>query len=150
MVCTDLLLAGIVISLGGSYWIERAFTPGSLSLMAGIVVLGHGLSLTYVNRQPRHLAALVGKIVLGNAIALAIYCLLRGQLTGMGLVSRATFSGLLLAFAPLQIAWHLWHRRSAPAGPVNRDLEPLRWALIAAVMLLVHLPPQVERFDRSG
>jgi hypothetical protein len=135
----DFLLAGITFSLGGAFWIERSFGFGALSLMAGIVVLGHGLSLTYTGRQPRRAAVLIGKIALGNVIALALYCLLRGQLGGMGVVSRATFGSLLLAFLPLQIAWHFWHRR-AIARAAGRDFEPLRWVLLAAAMLLVHLP----------
>lgn len=137
LVCADFLLAGIVLALGGNYWLERGFTPKALAIMAAIIVAGHRLARTYVQREPSRVLVLLGKIILGNLLAAGLYYVLRGQVVNV--VGQATFALLLLAFAPLQAALHLRYRRGDPLLP-GFALEPLRWMLLVAAVLWLHRP----------
>src|SRR5882724_11688694 len=41
----DFLLAGMVITLGAQFWLERTLDPGTLAVLAGLAVAGQALTL---------------------------------------------------------------------------------------------------------
>ncbi len=137
LVLADFLLAGIVFVIGGLFWLERALPLNDLAGMALIILTCHGLALTYVPRQPNRPGLLLGKILLGNLAAMAAYCALHDQFPHA--VGRATFTGFLMVLTPLQAGLHLWYRREDQPTP-SLALEPLRWMMLAALLLVLHRP----------
>ncbi len=136
-ILADFVLAGIVITIGSRFWLERELAVDDLVPLAVLITACHGLSRSYVQRQPRRLSLLLGKLLLGNLLSLAAYCALHGQFDHA--VSRTTFTVFLGVLTPLQAGLHLWYRREGKITP-DLTLEPLRWMALTALLLVLHRP----------
>jgi hypothetical protein len=68
---------------------------------------------------------------------MTVYGVLHGQFDHA--VGRATFAGFLAVLTPLQAGLHLLYRRPVKATP-ELALEPLRWMLLSAILLVLHRP----------
>jgi hypothetical protein len=134
-IVADFVLAGIVFVIGSLFWLEHPLPAMGMAGMGLIILACHGLAFTYIQRSPRRFSLLAGKIILGNVLAVVAYGLLHGQFDHA--VSRATFAGFLAVFAAVQTGLHLWYRRADKATP-GLALEPLRWMLLAAAVLVLH------------
>lgn len=132
---TDFLFVANALVLCGAYWLNRSFTPAALLTMSGIAVASQALSMCYSPNRAVRLPFLLGRIVLGNVLASLIYLAVRSRLSGV--VSPTTFAEILALFTPLQIGLHVVRhygcRRAATAL-----VEPLRWMLIAMILLALH------------
>ena len=136
LMLADVLMAGTVAALAGGFVIDHRFGLPDLAWIAGTILVAHLLSLSYAHRLPDALPTFLAKLVAGHLLAVAGWTTLRGYIGS--LPPTGEFFHLLLCFAPVQAAFHLWHRhRSRQDRPV---LAPLQWTILTAGVLSLHGP----------
>jgi hypothetical protein len=133
LAAADALLAAAATMLTCGYALDLKFTVAQLAAVSGLVVAGNLVTCSYAHRLPRAAALLPVKIILGGAVAAGLATLPPPAWQLPGLLPR-----MLLLLVPVQVLFHLWHRRRAAAG--LDPLGPLQWALLAAATLGLHYP----------
>ncbi len=131
----EFLLAGIVLTLGTRFWLERELSLPATALLAVFMAGGPLLVRTVGSLLAPRWPVVSVQILLGGILSVLIYAALRGYLYGA--VSRSTFAEFTAVFVSSRLIvgmlnGELWQRQALGGA------ELLRWMSVTAATLWIH------------